>query len=173
MTTEKKSNRLGDLIRLLGTLQSLYEQLLTTVQSKIESMRRADLEKMQELEQQERELTERLKERDGLRRQLMGEVARELGLRSGADRALTVSGILSHVQESARAGLVEAAQGLRGAVAKVARANRVAGVISRELLNHLQWVFASVRPAANRASGYAGDGAVVADANDRIFEVVG
>ncbi len=46
-------------------------------------------------------------------------------------------------------------------------------VVSRKILNHLKWVFASVRPGDGKLLGYSGDGAVVAPVNRRIFDAVG
>ena len=55
----------------------------------------------------------------------------------------------------------------------MAQVNRIAGVVSRELVNHLQWVFASVAPKDDTPAGYSGDGTLVRPVETRVFEAVG
>ena len=164
---------LRDLLRLLDGLQRLHGQLLTLIRSKIDAMRRAEISAMRELSEQEQTLARRLEEREGLRRQLMDAIGEQLGLPPRAARALSVSQLASRLPEGQRADLLDTAGKLREAVAKVAQANRVAGAISREILTHLKWVFASVRPADVRPVGYSGDGEAVGTLDARIFETVG
>jgi hypothetical protein len=84
-----------------------------------------------------------------------------------------VSQLAEHLPEAQREGLLNIAGKLRGVVSRLAQANRVAGVVSREIVNHLRWVFASVRPAGGQPVAYAGDGALVGPSEARIFEAVG
>ena len=173
MSRPSESKRGRDLLKLLESLQNLFEQLLGLVQSKFEAMRRADVPAMQALSERERELAAHLHEREGFRRQLVGAMSEELALPPETARALAVSQIASRVSKPQQKGLLDAAERLRLTVSKVTQANRVAGAVSREILNHLKWVFASVRPKDAEPAVYAGDGALVARANNRIFETVG
>ncbi|MGB2986517.1 MAG: flagellar protein FlgN [Phycisphaerae bacterium] len=173
MTKAIEPKRLQDLLRLFSSLRKLQEHLLALVQSKIDAMRRADIPAMRELDERERAIAKRLHQREGLRRQLMDAIGEEMGLPPQTARALTVSQLASRLPGPQRPGLLNAAEKLREAASKATQVNRVAGVISREILNHLKWVFASVKPADGEPVGYAGDGALVAPAETRIFETVG
>ncbi len=173
MKREADPKRLKDLVTLLNGLYGLHEQLLALVRSKIDAMRRADIPAMQDLSEQEQALAKRVEQREGLRRQLMDKVGHQCGLPLRAGRALSVSQLASRLGDPERTALQESARQLRTIVTKVAQANRVAGAISREVLTHLQWVFASVRPANDRPLAYSGSGEPVAATDARIFETVG
>lgn len=165
--------RLTDLKQLFGVLKNLQEQLLASVRGTTDAMKRADVGAMRDLQQQQRMVVEQLEEREGLRRQLMDGIGRELNLPARSARALSVSQLAARLPEAQRTGLLDAAEGLRKVVFQVAHANRLAGVIARETLNHLKWVFASVRPAPSAAAGYSGDGAPTGTPDTRIFDTVG
>ncbi len=173
MTRGVVPKRLRDLVKLLGSLQRLQGQLLILIQSKIDAMKRADIPAMRDLNDQEQTVVKQLQERDGFRRQLMDAIGEELGLPPRSARALSVSQLASRLPEPARTNLLDAAGRLRGAVSQVAQANRVAGAVSREILNHLKWVFASVRPAEGKPVGYSGQGVPVGPCDTRILETVG
>lgn len=173
MPSTSEPKRLKDLIRLLGGLQRMHEQLLKLVRDKIDAMRRADIAALRTLSQQEQSLAGRLQAREGLRRQLMDTIGKDMGLSASTARAMPVSQIASRVPEASRDRLLDVARGLRDVIAQVAQANRVAGAISREILGHLTWVFSSVRPAGEKAVVYSGRGGTVGPAETRIFETVG
>ncbi len=173
MRTTARSPRIKDLIRLLDALRIQQQQLLDCIESKLDAVRRADVPALQELRRKETALVSGLRERDGLRRQLMDRIGCELGWPVGAGRALHISKLASRVTGPERAPLLDAAKELRDVVFAVQRANRVAGAVSRELLNHLGSVFASVVPKDESPAGYSGDGAVVCRSDLRLFEAVG
>lgn len=173
MTKCAEPKRLKDLLKLLGGLQKLHEQLLELVQAKMDTMRRADISGMRELNERERTLAKRLQQREGLRCQLMDQIGNELGMPPRTARAIPLSQMASRIPEPGRERLLDAAQRLRQVVAQVARGNRVVGVISREILNHLRWVFASVTPKEEKPVGYSVDGLLVGSSKVRIFETVG
>ncbi len=172
MTRPVESKRLRDLIRLLGGLQKLHGQLRSLVEVKIDAMKRADIAAMGELSRQEQTLAERLATYEESRRRLMEAMGEELGLSSQAARAITVSQLASRLSQPQRSLLRDAAGKLREVASQVAQANRVAGVVSREILNHLKFVFASVRPKEGQPVGYCGDGAPVGSGKMQIFETV-
>lgn len=173
MTVSVEPRRLTDLIRLFDGLRELHERLLDVIRSKIDAMKRADIAAMQEHVVEEQDLARRLQQREGLRRQLMDAIGKELGLKSLSARDLTVSQLESHLPESARRRLREQTNRLTEVVAKVARINRVAGALSREVLNHVKWVFASVKPKADKSAGYSGNGELLSEASSLVFETVG
>lgn len=173
MTKTIEAKRLRDLLKLLDTLATMNEQLFTLIGSKIDAMKRADLHAMRDCGEQERDMVQRMQEREGMRRQLMDAIGEEWGLSSRSARALSVTQLASRLVDSQRTALCAAADRVRKAVFKVTQANRVAGVVSREILHHLKWIFASVRPRDEKPAGYAGDGVMVPSCNTPMFETVG
>jgi len=173
MKPEIDPKRLKDLVTLFDGLHKLHEQLLTLIRSRIDAMRRADSPAMQSLSEQEQLLVKRVEQREGLRRQLMDKIGEQCGLSSRAARALSVSQFAGRLREPQRTALQQAAQKLREIIAKVAQANRVAGAIAREVLTHLEWVFASVRPASDQPLVYSINGQPPVEHDARIFETVG
>jgi len=174
MTPEStKCKRLNDLVRLFGALEDLQHRLVTLIQSKIDAIRKADMHTMRELFDKERDIIQHIQEREGLRCQLMDEIGKDLGLASQASRALPASQLAARLPESQRSILLDAAAKLGKAVGQVARVNRVVGRISGDVLQHLQWVFASVIPRDGKLNGYLGNGEAVTAGNQRIFEAVG
>lgn len=173
MTTTTEPKRMKDVIKLLRVLHTLHTELLATVQGRIDAMKRADVRTLSELGERETAIVQRIEEREGLRRQLMDAVGEELGLPSMAARAMTVSQLAARLPVESRDALLQVGNDLRDVVTRTAQANRVAGAIAREVLNHMKWVFAAVRPKDANPAGYAGDGALVGRCDSRIFETVG
>lgn len=173
MKTSKVNPRIGDLVRLLGGMTDLNEQLAVVLDEKIESMRRADVEAMGGCEQREGKLVDSLRERDGLRKQMMDGIGVELGLPAKAGRSLTLTQLGLRVNDAERATLASAGDRLKSAVTKVRQVERVAAAVSREVLHHLQWVFAAVKPKDDGANVYANDGALVRGGGSTMVELVG
>lgn len=170
---QPKSPRIADLTRLLDTLRIQQQQLLDCIESKLDAVRRADVPAMQRLHRLEARLVKQLRECEGLRRQMMDAIGRALGWPVGAGRTLHVSKLASRAQGPDRAPLLDAAKALRDVVFRVQRANRVVGAVSRNLVDHLGAVFASVAPKADEPTGYSGSGAVVRHTGTLVFEAVG
>ena len=63
----KSTTRVRDLVRLLDQMRSLYEQMFTVIDAKLSAMRRSDVAAMAHSGAQERVLSVRLGEREGLR----------------------------------------------------------------------------------------------------------
>ncbi len=168
-----QSKQMGNLIKLLGGLQELHEKLRSLVEAKIDAMKRADIAAMGDVTRREQAATKRLVECHASRRRLMEAVGRELGLAPRNAQAITVSQLASRLAEPESSILRDAAGKLGEVASRLAQANRVAGVLSREILNHLKWVFASVKPAGRQPVGYSGTGALVGNDKRRIFDTVG
>lgn len=172
MTQRVESKRLKDLIRLFGGMQKLQEQLRGLIAAKVDAMKRADITAVGEWCRQEQVLAKQLAEREVARRRIMDAMRKELGLPDKDARAVTVSQLASRMSESQRSILQDAADRLRKVALQVVQANRVAGIVSREILNHLKLVFASVKPKEGQPIGYSGDGAPVGSGKMQILETV-
>jgi len=165
--------RLADLIRLLGGLEELNKQLAAVLEAKIGVMARADVAGMAQCEDNERKLVEQLRDRDGIRRQLMDSIGVELGLGPRVGRTLNLTQLGQRVPESERPALSTAADALRRAVLQVRQVERVASSVSREVLDHLRWVFAAVKPRDEKPNVYSGDGVFIRSDAASMVELVG
>ena len=147
---------IDDLITLMGTLETIHGDLAGLMQRNVEAMRRADVEGLTELGAKEIALTQRLRERDAMRRQVLERIGKSLGLNAARARTLTVSQLTMHLDGPQRTKLMAAARKLRTEVFRSARTNRIAGAIAREVLEHMRWVFASVRRLGQEGNEYGG-----------------
>ncbi len=172
MTRRVESKRLKDLIKLFAGMQKLQEQLRGLIAAKVDAMKRADISAVGDWCRQEQVLAKQLAEREVARRRIMDAMRKELGLPDRDARAVTVSQLASRMSESQRSTLQDAADRLRKVALQVVQANRVVGIVSREILNHLKWVFASVKPKEDQPLGYSGDGAPMGSGKMQIFETV-
>lgn len=162
-----------DLTRLFDGLLACYQELLGVIREKLAAMKRADLHVMREMTIKEQGLARTIHEREGLRRQLMDALGAALGLSARTARTMTISQLASRVSADQALMLRESADALRDVIHEVAHSNRIAGAACREVINHMRWVFASVRPELDAPTGYAGDGARVTTPSTMIFEAVG
>jgi FlgN protein len=169
----KGGTRVRDLVRLLDQMASLYGQMFTFIDEKLAAMRRSDDVAMTSASGKEQLLADRLAEREGLRKQLMDAVGEEIGLASKSGRRLTVSQLANRLTGADKAALLASADRLRQQVAKVSQANRVAGVVAREVVNHLRWIFAAVRPGDEKPTGYSKSGVVMSQSAGPMFDAVG
>lgn len=170
---QKSQPRVTDLIILLDKMCGLHVELLEAVQDKTDAMKRADIHAVREACDKERALVQRIHEREGLRRQLVDVIAPRLGIAEATVRTMSVSQLATHVLSPDSDKLNKTAIKLREVMERLARANNTAGVIARNLVGHLRWVFASVRPSDETPVCYLVDGAVVSRSDTKIFEAVG
>lgn len=145
-----------ELVTLMSGLETMYGELTQLLEAKVEAMRRADVEGMSQLGAKEIALTQRMHERDTLRKQVLERIGKSIGLNNARSRTLTVSQLTTHLDEPQRATLMDAAKRLRTAVFRSARVNRLAGAVARDVLEHMRWVFASVRPKGQASGDYSG-----------------
>jgi len=162
-----------DLVRLLNEQTRAHEELLAAVRDKVAAMKRADLHTMREMTIKEQALVRLIQEREGLRRQIMDLVGTDLGMAAREARSLTVSQLATRLPGESSPALMHAANRLRDVMHKVAQSNRVAQMACREVIDHMKWVFASVRPKDEPPVAYAGNGTLLGSASTRILEVMG
>ena len=168
-----KPTLLRDLLSLLGDIETLHGELLGSINGKVEAMRKNDHAVMRELGKREHSLVATIHEREGLRRQLMDVIGKEAGWPARTARGLSTSQLASRLSEPQRSQLIDAGNRLRQVVSRVARTNRVAGQIAGRILNHLQWVFASVKPRGENPVGYTGSGGLMDTSTTLVFDTVG
>ncbi|MBU0718320.1 MAG: flagellar export chaperone FlgN [Planctomycetes bacterium] len=173
MNTATARNRVPDLLTLCRGLESLYDELLITIRGKLDAMKRSDVGQMRTFNERERNLAQRIREREGLRRQLMDVIGAQLGLPAATGRALSASQLAARLEPGQSAELREIAGRLREKVTCVSSANRVAGVIARRITDHLQWVFAAVKPTGDKPAAYSGEGTITNLVQTTLFSAVG
>lgn len=173
MTRAIDPKRHRDLLRMLRQLTKLHREIVSLVKAKLDAMKHADVQTLQQCVERERQLVERVQRCEGLRRQLMDVIGDQLGLARGVARRLTVSQLVSYVPKRQGEAILAATGELRNAVADLARVNRVAGVAADGLVKNLTHVFASVRPASGPGDAYTGEGVAPGRSGYRIFDAVG
>jgi len=171
--TGRETKRISDLVRLLEEISSCHETLGGVVQSKIDAMRRADMDGMRMVIRKEHQLVRRIHECEGLRRQLTDAIGQQMGLPAGRARSMTLSQLADRLSEAEGQKLKSVAGKLREALSQVVRLNRLAGAISARVLGHLKAVFDSVATDGDRSVGYSGSGRPVTVRDSRLLEAVG
>lgn len=167
------TKRINNLVRLLEEIAGAYHELGGLVQKKTDAMKRADLPGMRSAMVEEQGLVRRLNECEGLRRQMMDAIGQRLGLPSKLARTVSASQLAIHLPEPEGQRLLAVAERLKETMARVARINRVAAGISREILGHLKAVFSAVTSVGEEPVGYSGTGAPVGVGEARLIEAVG
>lgn len=171
--TDATRRRMTDLLTLLDELQAMHAELLEVIREKIEAMRRADVATMHRISERERALVERISRREGLRKQLMTAIGKELGLSQQYARNLTATSLAERVGREFAEPLAQKSAGLKDVMTELMRVNHVAGMITREVLRHIEAVFDGVRKGRGEAVGYAPSGRSVADNERSVLELVG
>ncbi|MGB0716398.1 MAG: flagellar export chaperone FlgN [Phycisphaerae bacterium] len=162
----------ANLCEILSRMQQLHNELAVTIESKIKAMRSAEMDALHEVKDQEQNLLRRINEAEGARRQLMDKLGEELQMPPRTGRVMTVSQLVSRLVEPQSVMVKAAADGLRRAVTEVARSNRLAGIIAKELVNHLQRVWAAARPMERR-DVYSKDGRTDYHNDNPLFDTTG
>ncbi len=133
-------SRIGELVNLLGQLRDLYVDMQNILNAKLEAMKKADSDRLNDLVGRERGLVERIRERDGLRKQLVMLVCGEIGLGRKTAATITLTELAARIKEPRRGHLLSLSQSLREVVTKVGETNRVIATVSDVMLKHFSKV---------------------------------
>ncbi len=137
-------DRIRDLIRLMAELLHLHEDLLGVVQRKLLAMRKSDVELMQTCTAGEIDLTGRIRERDGLRKQILVLIAKDLNRPTTRQKEMTVSELLKHVSESEGNKMRALAGQLSFIMGETAKVNTVVQLFAQQMLDHYREIFERV-----------------------------
>ena len=175
MSTNETARRkhVVDLVRLLEDLRGSHEELLSLTERKTAAMRRADLAMMRSLGAAEQAMAARIRERGGLRRQLMESIGAYVGTSRPNARVMTASQLAARLPEGEGQSVMKAARALGATMARVGKANRMARLISGRVLTHLKAVFEAIRTPDESADGYSDGGGPVTRTDAILFETVG
>lgn len=135
---------LKELTVLLTEMRQLHEGLLSAIQRKMAAIRSADEQGMHASSRRERELADRIREQEGLRRVLMERVGALLGVGPADARKMSMRALAERVEEPARSRLLVLGNELRGLASEVLRLNRIVALVSREMINHFRNVYGTI-----------------------------
>ncbi|MEK6675377.1 MAG: hypothetical protein AABZ47_06945 [Planctomycetota bacterium] len=174
MNPQKNQRSLGaaELATLLVDLSRALEPLAENLQRRIDAARAVDMEQMQSLHDESTGLVKRLRERDGLRRQIMDRMVAELGASGRPGRMWSLTELVSRLSPKDAAKLSASAAILRGVMDRVVKLSRQVGSISDAIVRHLTWVFSAVRLQPEFGS-YSVGGVAVGASDSRIVDTLG
>ncbi len=173
MNAPKSRDRVDELLFLLDGLTRSHEELLAVVRDKVAQMRQASIEGLQQCLRSEEALVARIAEQEGLRKQLMDSIGRTYGTAAHRARAWTRTELAERLVEPQRSQFLEATRRLRGLVADLARANRLAGVVAQQVLKHFRHVFSAMSGSlSGQPTGYSASGNPLAGRNQTLFEAL-
>jgi hypothetical protein len=160
-----------NLVRLLNDMADLQSELTALMQQKIDSVKKADVGALEQVNARELALIGRAVERDGLRRQLMKKILRGLGLEPGATMRLTE--LAGHFREPVRSRLLVASSGLKAKLKVLERTRVKATLVTEAMLLHLRDVLNVMTRGHSESDVYARTGKPADASSANVFEAVG
>lgn len=164
--------RLDQLLTVLGEIKRLYDELGVVVQAKLEAMRRADADGIRSACSREEFLTRRLGEQDGLRKQILDLLGESLALGERRGRTLTLREVGERVGEPWRSRLLSVAAALKAKLEETAERNRVAALVSQEMVKHFRQVYEVMAQSNQTVTLYSRTGKPEARASRAVFDAV-
>ncbi len=166
--------RIRDLLSLLDELAGLHEDLADRLTQRLKAMKTDDPSALTTGLAAEEELVQRIRGREGLRRQLMDQLGKQWGMPVAAARKMTVSQIAARLDGIEAEKLAELAARLTRATERITRWNRVHGHTARRMLAHTNFVLQAMRPVSRQPHAYTDDGRAAAMRSEAgILETVG
>ncbi|TVQ51620.1 MAG: hypothetical protein EA377_12215 [Phycisphaerales bacterium] len=163
MSTQESRDALVEALeKLMHAMTHEHARLLELLEEKRQAVREAQMQKIGELADREREIARRILEMDRHRQELLRRIAPLIGARG--DEPLSVSRIAAAVDEPRRSEIEHAAQQLRERVEDVRHASSVVRTAAEVLANHMAGVMQRVNWALSRAGVYGSSGRVAVGA---------
>ncbi len=163
----------NNLARLLSHMLELHGELAALMRSKLDAIKRADSDQIQSLTAREMMLAERIREREGLRRQITRRVVKSLNLDPAEDEAIRLTALAEYFPEPRRSQLLVAAAGLRERLEEIERMRVTTTLITREMLKHMEEVFSVMTAGSTGADVYSRSGERQRAGSTSVFEAVG
>lgn len=173
MRDRTAERRVSQLVTLLEDIRRLYEELRDVMERKLVGMRHADTDVVMATARRERFLTDRIQERNGLRRQLMELIAESLGEARAAGATMSVSDVASRMHGETAEQLRALALTTRTVMLRVSDLNRIAGVVGKEMQEHFRRVQSAMTAGLRRPGGYSRSGGIEASETLQVFETTG
>ncbi len=160
-----------NLVRLLNHLAELQGELTALMQQKIEVVKKADVDALEELNAKELALINHIAERDGLRRQMMKRIHEGLGV--DENRTMRLSELAGYFREPMRSRLLVASSGLKAKLKTLERARLKSTLVTESMLSHLHDVLHVMTRGHSDPETYAPNGRRADDSSANVFEAVG
>jgi hypothetical protein len=160
-----------DLTQVLDEIRVLHDELATTLRSKLEAARRADIDALQSCTAREGFLASRIRNRDGLRRQLVDRLAQGIGVTNAP--GMPISALTRSLLPAQREGLLAASVALRRSIEAVGGLNRMSAHITAELIKHVRAATRAMTELQTGATGYLETGRPATAPAARVFDAVG
>lgn len=174
MTAANRDNaRLATLVKLLDELCEAHAALVRAVDERIAALRRADFVSLRLALESEQRLLDRIRERDGLRRQLTENIARGYGIAPAAAARLSARQLAGRIGGAKAAALIGAAERLKAILTDLAKRNRLAQLITSNVLRHVEHLFAALTLGPHALRDYSRGGSVAYAPGQIIFDTVG
>jgi hypothetical protein len=164
------------LAELLERLIERHDALHAALRSKLEAMRRSDVDAMLAASRREREIVAAVQAGDGQRRELVSSLYAALmpERRDRPDaREVTLRELAARVAPDQREELSRLAARLRDRMLVVGEANRAVELVCREMLAHFKSLFAAMVCDGRENNTYRGHGAPRPVAGARVLDAVG
>lgn len=161
------------LLVLLERLERLHLELHAVLGDKLESMRKSDMSSLHDCMAREKALTTRIKEQEGLRKQLMERIGRGYGIAPQMARTLPARRLAERLAEPYRGKINAVTDRLKAAVIEVSKVNALVGRVSSQVLKYLGEMFSEVRGTEAAPDVYSKSGRTVAARPVELFEAVG
>ncbi|MEE9243807.1 MAG: flagellar protein FlgN [Mycobacterium sp.] len=167
------NTRLSAMLVLLNRLVDLHDELRTTLSDKLDSMRRAELDGLHTCIERERALTQRIREQEGLRKQLVEQLGRGFGMSPDVARGLSARELAQRLAEPDRIRLNHVADRLKDAVDGVRRMNDLVGRVSAQVMQHVDRLFQAITTTEEPGGGYTKRGRTMTSTPQELFQAIG
>lgn len=162
-----------DLARLLHDLAVMHGELARMMSEKLDAIRTADAQRITDITAQEMSLAAKVRERDGLRRQITRRIVEGLGLAEQPGVQTRLSELAERFSEPRRSQLLSAAEGLKAVLQKMEELRIVTTLVSQEMLKHLGAVLVSMTSGGPGNDVYGRTGQKQRSNAAHVFEAVG
>jgi hypothetical protein len=164
--------RIEQLTTVLGELKRLHDELWLVVRNKLEAMRKADTDAIRSATAREEFLIRRMREQDGLRKQLLELIGKLVNIPAPQARRMAVSEVADYAKEPVKSQLLALAAALRDRVKETAEGNRVAAVVSHEMLKHFRQVYDVMAQVDQGPAVYSRTGQAERRTGTSVFDAV-
>jgi len=173
VTQVKADNLAKELVRLLNDMAGIHEELTVLMRSKLEAIRRADGDAIQSVTVRETALANRLAEREGLRRDLVRNILRELGMSSRKPQNIRMTELAECFAEPRRSRILVATTGLRARLEQIERLSATTRMITTEMLRHMEEIIGVMTSGGPTTGVYSRAGSRETSGRASVFEAVG
>lgn len=173
MVDSKADNWARELVRLLTDMARLHDELAALMRGKLDAIRRADSDAIQAITSRELLLANRVAEREGLRRDLVRNLLRDLGLNPRQYPSVRMTELAEHFAEPQRSQILGAAAGLRSRIEEMDRMRMSTRMITEQMLAHMGEILAVMTSGGVATGVYSRGGDREISGRANVFEAVG